>query len=86
MLKITDKMVEVLNSMMDSATYTKDEILVFETYTDLAKHIYENDLDGFLRELEDMKVYDVNRNLLENFFYEHSCVIEDESYGWIFYV
>lgn len=87
MLEVTDKMLEVLNvEIMDSATYTKDEIKVFDSYVDLAQHIFEDDFKGFLKELEVSEVYDEERSLLENYFYEYHGVIEDESYGWIYYL
>lgn len=83
-IKVTDKMVDVLNNLMDSAEYAKDEIKVFETYKDLAAYLYENNLAGFLADLEEAEVMDDNLTILENFFYEYPNIIEDGSYGWIF--
>ena len=87
MLEVTDKMLEVLNEeIMDSAVYTKDEVMVFDSYVDLAMHIYNGDMKWFLQELEDCEVYDEDLSLLENYFYEYHGVIEDGSFGWIYYL
>lgn len=85
MLEVTEYMVDyVNNNIMDSAVFTKDEIKVFETFTDLAMYLYDRDLQAFLSDLEDEIVMNSDLSLLDNFFYEYHGVFQDESYEYIY--